>query len=394
VVVSLRLPVYLDNNATTPLDPRVLDAMMPYLTQEFGNPASSDHEYGAKAAGAVEKSKEQLAKTINATAHEIIITSGATEADNLAIQGMARARSTEGRHMITCTTEHKAVLDPLQYLESQGWLVTRVPVDSHGIIDLDKLESSITGDTVLISVMFANNEIGTVAPIAEIGRIAKEHKVLFHTDAAQAVGHIPVDVQELGIDLMSISSHKAYGPKGVGALYVRSHKPRVKIAPILLGGGQERGLRSGTLNVPAIVGMGEAFDIARREMKREAERLTTWTQRMRNSFESSLRGELNGHSSQRLPHNLNMYFPEVESKALIQAVKSQVAISASSACTTEEVEPSYVILALGHSAQRAHSSMRIGLGRFTTEQEVDYSIGTIMEAVRRLRGLNAPQIPS
>ncbi len=377
----------MDNHATTQLDPRVLEAMLPYLTQDFGNPASTDHVYGAKAADAVERSREQLAKTINASAHEIIITSGATEADNLAIQGIARTRSAEGGHIITCTTEHKAVLDPLRYLASQGWVVTYVPVDSYGIIDLDRLESSITDRTILISVMFANNEIGTIAPMAEIGRIAKEHGVLFHTDAAQAVGHIPVDVQALRIDLMSISAHKAYGPKGVGALYVRSHNPRVKVAPILLGGGQERGLRSGTLNVPSIIGMGEAFEIARREMTQEADRLAGWTRKMRERFENSAGAELNGHPFNRLPHNLNMYFPGVESKALIQSVRSQVAISASSACTTEEVEPSYVILALGYGPERAHSSIRFGLGRFNIEDEVNLVMQSVDTATNRLRSI-------
>ncbi len=381
----------MDNHATTPLDPRVLEAMMPYLTLDFGNPASTDHLYGAKAADAVEKSREQLAKTINASAHEIIITSGATEADNLAIQGIARVRSAEGRHMITSTTEHKAVLDPLHHLEGQGWLVTRVPVDSQGIIDLDKLESSITSDTSLISVMFANNEIGTIAPVGEIGKIAKEHEILFHTDAAQAVGHIPVDVQALGIDLMSISAHKAYGPKGIGALYIRGHKPRVQLAPMLLGGGQERGLRSGTLNVPAIVGMGEALQIARREMHQEAARLTNWTLKMRRSFEALVGAELNGHPSQRLPHNLNMYFPRVESKALIQSVRSEVAISASSACTTDEVEPSHVILGLGFTPSRAHNSVRFGLGRFNTSEEVDFAIEAVSKGVGRLLTISAPR---
>jgi cysteine desulfurase len=383
----------MDNHATTPLDSRVLEAMMPYLTQDFGNPASTDHLYGARASDAVERSREQLAKTINASPHEIIFTSGATEADNLAIQGIARAHSTEGKHIITCTTEHKAVLDPLKHLESAGWKVTYVPVDSHGILDIDKLRSSITDDTVLISVMFANNEIGTIAPMAEIGSLAKKHGILFHTDAAQAVGHIPVDVQQLGIDLMSVSAHKAYGPKGIGALYVRSHKPRVKLSPILLGGGQERGMRSGTLNVPAIVGMGEAFEISRRELGGEAKRLVSWTQKMRNVFESSVGACINGHPSERLPHNLNVYFPGIESKALIQSVKSQVAISASSACTTEEVEPSHVILALGYKPERAHSSVRFGLGRFNTEQEVEFAIDCVLRGVQHLTRIGSVYNP-
>jgi cysteine desulfurase len=260
-------------------------------------------------------------------------------------------------------------------------------------LDIDKLRSSITDDTVLISVMFANNEIGTIAPMAEIGSLAKKHGILFHTDAAQAVGHIPVDVQQLGIDLMSVSAHKAYGPKGIGALYVRSHKPRVKLSPILLGGGQERGMRSGTLNVPAIVGMGEAFEISRRELGGEAKRLVSWTQKMRNVFESSVGACINGHPSERLPHNLNVYFPGIESKALIQSVKSQVAISASSACTTEEVEPSHVILALGYKPERAHSSVRFGLGRFNTEQEVEFAIDCVLRGVQHLTRIGSVYNP-
>ncbi len=387
----LRLPVYMDNHATTPLDPRVLEAMMPYLTAEFGNPSSTDHTYGSTAADAVELAREQVARTVNAAPQEIIFTSGATEADNLAIQGVARATTSKGRHIITCATEHKAVLDTCQFLQKEGWSVTYLPVDKYGMPDPERLEASITNETVLISVMFANNEIGTIAPIQEIGTIAGEHGVFFHTDAAQAVGHIPVDVQSQHIDLMSISAHKAYGPKGIGALYVRGHKPRVRPIPILWGGGQERGLRSGTLNVPGIVGIGRALEIARREMNGEAERLLSLADKMRSAFESTVDAQLNGHPSQRLPHNLNMFFRGIESKALIQSVKTEVAISSSSACTTDEVEPSHVLLALGLGLEKAHSSIRIGLGRFNTQEEVDFAIESIIAASGRLRKISVSE---
>lgn len=382
----MRLPVYMDNHATTPLDKRVLEAMMPFLTDEFGNPASTDHTFGASAADAVEKARGQVARTINAETDEIVFTSGATESDNLAIQGTARAYTSIGRHIITCTTEHKAVLDTVRHLETEGWSVSYVPVNQQGSVKLEKLEDSITRRTTLISVMFANNEIGTIASIAEIGKIAKQHEVLFHTDAAQAVGHIPVDVNELGVDLMSISGHKVNGPKGIGALFVRGHKPRVKPAPLFYGGGQERGLRSGTLNVPGIVGLGKALEIARKEMTDESQRLKGWVEKMKRAFDSNLEGvELNGHPVVRLPNNLNLFLDGVEGKALIQSVNSKVAISSASACTTEEVEPSHVILALGYDAQRAHSSVRFGLGRFNTEEEVDLVVETVIAAVKRLR---------
>ncbi len=382
----------MDHHATTPLDPRVLDAMMPYLTGDFGNPASTDHLYGSKAAEGVEQARDKVARTINAAPHEIIFTSGATESDNLALQGVTKAYASKGKHIITCTTEHKAVLDTCHFLEENGWSVTYVPVDQSGLVDIERLSGSITRETVLISVMFANNEIGTIAPVAEIGKLARKHGVLFHTDAAQAVGHVPVDVQELQIDLMSISAHKVYGPKGVGALYIRSHKPRVKPAPILLGGGQERGLRSGTLNVPGIVGLGKALEVSQKEMNSEAKRLRSWTQMMRDAFESSAGAELNGNWDRRLPHNLNMFFRDVESKALIQSIRSLVAISASSACTTEEVEPSHVILALSYGPERAHRSVRFGLGRFNTEEEVNFVIKTLTTAVSRLSRIKTDKV--
>jgi len=375
----------MDCNATTPVDPRVLEAMLPYFTEEFGNPSSIDHVYGSKAADAVEKARKQVAELINASPTEIIFTSGATESDNIAILGIARAYEKKGRHIVTCTTEHKAVLDTCTHLESLGWLVTRIPVDRYGIIDLQKLEESITDQTVLISVAFANNEIGTIAPIAEISKVARDHHVLFHTDAAQAVGHIPVDVERTRIDLMSISAHKVYGPKGIGVLYIRRESGRTLPTPLTHGGGQERRLRPGTLNVPAIVGTGKALDLAGREMHAESERLSSWTGKMKAEFLKRIESaEQNGHPVMKLPHNLNMYFPEAESKAIIQAVSSEIAISAGSACTTERVEPSYVIMALGYDEQRAHSSIRFGLGRFNTQEEVGYVTDRITEVVRRL----------
>ena len=379
----------MDNNATTPLDPRVLDEMMPFLTKEFGNPSSTDHQYGLKALKAVDNARERLAKLINANPEEIILTGGATESDNLALQGVARAYSTKGRHIITCSTEHKAVLDTCRFLQTAGWSITYLPVDEHGVVDLEALESSITKETVLISVMFANNEIGTVAPMTEIGRIAKEHEIFFHSDAAQAAGHVPIDVDEIGLHMMSISAHKCYGPKGIGALYVRGHNPRIRPAPLIFGGGQERGLRSGTLNVPAIVGMGKTFEIARKEMGLEAQRLFSLTERMRQSFELNFNASLNGHPTNRLPHNLNMFFPGIESKAMIQSVEKEVAISASSACTTQEVEPSHVILALGFDANRAHGSVRFGLGRFNTDEEVDYATSAVSGVARRLLNIRS-----
>ena len=382
--MTLRLPVYMDHHATTPVDPRVLDEMLPYFTDQFGNASSIDHIYGAKALEAVEESRERVAETINARPEEIIFTSGATEADNLALQGVAGAYASKGRHIITCTTEHKAILDTCKHLQELGWKVTYVPVDRYGTIDLVELENSITSETVLISVMLANNEVGTIAPAKEIREIAKEHGVLFHSDAAQAVGHIHVDVEEMGVDLMSMSAHKVYGPKGIGALYIRRHNPRVGLAPTTYGGGQERGLRSGTYNVPGIVGMGKAFEIAAKSIGEESRRLSAWTSKMKASFETIDGAEQNGHPFNKLPHNLNTFFPGVESKALIQLLARHVAISAGSACTTEEVEPSHVILALGYSHERAHSSVRFGLGRFNTEEEVRYVIDSLMEAVKHL----------
>ena len=318
-----------------------------------------------------------------------MFTSGATESDNLAIQGVTAQLKEKGKHIITCATEHKAVLDACEYLETHGWSVTVLPVDSRGDIDLGSLESAIKPQTVLISLMLANNEIGTVLVAEEVGKIAKEHGVLFHTDAAQAVGHIPVDVNRISADLMSISAHKVYGPKGVGALFIRRHNPRVKLTPLVYGGGQEKGLRSGTLNVPGIVGLGKALEIASKEMNSEGKRLLTWTTMMKTEFSELVPGaEQNGHPTRRLPHNLNMYFPGIESKAVIQAVSTELAISAGSACTTNETKPSHVILALGYGPERAHSSIRFGLGRFNTEAEVKYAVDRVNQIVRRLKRIH------
>lgn len=380
-----RRPVYLDHHATTPVDPRVLHAMLPYFSEKYGNAASVDHLFGNEAQRAVEESREKIADLISAEPQEIVFTSGATEADNLAILGVAERHSSKGGHIITCSTEHKAVLDPSRHLESKGFRVTYLAVDRHGLVDLEQLRSAIASDTVLISVMAANNEVGTVAPLAEIGHIAREHEVLFHTDAAQAFGHIPLDVSEMAIDLLSISGHKIYGPKGIGALYVRCLRPRVKLSPQMHGGGHERGMRSGTLNVPGIVGLGEAADIARREMATETVRLRELRDYLWRELQACIAGiELNGHPDQRLPHNLNVYIPGVDSRALLVKLKHVAALSTGSACTSMDVEPSHVILAMGYDENRAHSSVRFGLGR-STQSRADLPIDQIAESVAQLR---------
>lgn len=385
---DLTFPIYLDHHATTPLDPRVLEEMLPYFTKEFGNPASIDHFYGTKAAEAVEKSREQIARTISSRSEEIIFTSGATESDNLAIIGVAEKYKDKGDHIITCVTEHKAVLDTCKYLEKTGTKVTYLPVDQYGLVDLQKLKEAITDKTILISIMMANNEIGTMAPVTDIGKIAHEHNIFFHTDAAQAVGHIPIDVEDIDIDLMSISSHKVYGPKGIGALYVRRRNPKVLLSPVIHGGGHERGMRSGTLNVPAIVGFGAALDIARKEMGKEEARFRKWTGYILERFESEIHNVyLNGHPNLRLAHNLNVSLQGIESKALIQAVNPELAISAGSACTSDLVEPSHVLLALGLNDERVHNSIRIGLGRFNTETEVQYACTRLSQAAKKLRNV-------
>lgn len=380
--------IYLDHNATTPVDPRVLEAMLPYFTEIYGNAASIDHDYGHEAKQAVDKARQRIAAIINARPDEIIFTSGATESDNIALFGVAKKYAHKGDHIITCATEHKAILDCCQRLEAMGKRVTYLPVDQYGRVDPDEVRQAITPQTILISIMAANNEIGTLAPLTEIGQIAAEYNILFHTDAAQAVGHIPIDVQAMNIHILSISAHKIYGPKGIGALYRRRSLPRVQLEPVIYGGGHEKGLRSGTLNVPAIVGFGEALRIAKKEMKQEAKRFRSWTQQIYEGLQATL-GEvqLNGHPSERLAHNLNVSLPGVESKALIVKLKG-VALSTGSACTSAKVEPSHVIQALGFGDERAHSAIRISVGRFNDEEHIDLAIDRIVEAVRQLQTIS------
>lgn len=379
--------IYLDHNATTPVDPRVLEAMLPYFTEVFGNAASIDHEYGHQAKKAVDRSRAQIAAVINARPDEIIFTSGATESDNIALFGVAEKYAGKGDHIITCVTEHKAVLDCCKRLEEMDKQVTYLPVDQYGLVDPEDVRRAITPQTILISIMAANNEIGTLAPLQEIGAIAREHGILFHTDAAQAVGHVPIDVQAMNIDIMSISAHKVYGPKGIGVLYRRRSNPRVMLAPLIYGGGHERGIRSGTLNVPAIVGFGEALRIAQQEMDLNAVRFRTWTHYMHQRLAQEIEGvQLNGHPTKRLPHNLSLSLPGVESKALIVRLKG-VAVSAGSACTTARVEPSHVIRALDLGEQRAHTAIRIGVGRFNDDAKIEMAIERILDAVQQVQYL-------
>jgi len=385
---ELKFPIYLDHHATTPVDPRVFEAMKPYFTENFGNASSIDHTFGSDASVAVHKARETIADAIGAKNEEIIFTSGATESDNLALTGVMEKNKDRGNHLITCVTEHKAILDTAKHLEGQGFDVTYLPVNEFGEINLEELQSAMTDKTVLISIMAANNEIGTVVDVAEIGKIAHENNVFFHTDAAQAVGHIPIDVNTMNIDLMSFSSHKIYGPKGIGALFVRSLKPRVKLDSIMFGGGQEQNIRSGTLNVPGIVGFGKAIEIAKKEMEQENERLRKWTGMMLKEFEK-IGGKLNGHPEKRLAHNLNVRFEGIESKAIINSVSEKIAISAGSACTTQTVEPSHVLLAMGLDEDQSHSSIRIGLGRYNTTEEVKITIEKICDAVKTLETIRA-----
>ena len=380
---QVKFPIYLDHHATTPVDPRVLDEMMPYFTENFGNAASLDHPYGYNASVAVQKSRESIAAAIGASMDEIIFTSGATESDNLAIIGAMKKYSEKGDHLITCATEHKAVLDTARHLEGEGKKVTYLPVNEFGEVNLEELKAAITEKTVMISIMAANNEIGTIANLEEIGKIAHENDVLFHTDAAQAVGHIPIDVKKMNIDLMSFSSHKIYGPKGIGALYLRVLKPRVKLDSIMFGGGQERNIRSGTLNVPGIVGFAKAVEISQKEMEKENAKSKRWTDSMLKKFQEA-GGKLNGHPEKRLSHNLNVRFDGIESKAIINTVSKKIAISAGSACTTQIVEPSHVLLAIGLSEDQTHSSIRVGCGRFNTDEEIEIAADEIYHAVESL----------
>src|SRR6201998_1356855 len=386
--MAIKLPVYFDNHATTQVDPRVVDAMLPYFTDKFGNAASRNHEFGWKAEEAVEHARGQIAKLINATPKEIVFTSGATESTNLAIKGVAEMYREKGNHIITQVTEHKATLDTCKRLEKYGYEVTYLPVEKDGRINLDDLRRAITPKTILISIMYANNEIGVVQPIAEIGKIAKEKGVFFHVDAVQAVGKSPVDVQKDGIDLMSISGHKIYGPKGVGALYVRRKNPRVQLAAIIDGGGHERGMRSGTLNVPGIVGLGKACELCQNEMAAEAEKLSGLRDRLKDSIMSRLdETYINGSLEHRLPNNLNMSFAYVEGESLLMGI-NDIAVSSGSSCTSATLEPSYVLKALGVGEDLAHTSIRFGLGRFTTQEEVDYVVDKMVQVVTKLRELS------
>jgi cysteine desulfurase len=384
----MKLPIYMDYHATTPVDPRVLEGMMPYFTQEFGNAASRNHAFGWAAEEAVDTARKQVADLIGANAKEIIFTSGATESNNLAIKGVAEMYREKGNHIITCVTEHKAVIDTCKKLEKQGARVTYLPVQKDGRISLDDLRAAITDKTILITIMTANNEIGVLQPIAEIGAIAKEKGILFHTDAVQAVGKVPFDVIASKVDLASMSAHKMYGPKGVGALYVRRRNPRVLLAEQISGGGHERGMRSGTLNVPGIAGMGKAAAIARAEMAAEGDRLRALRERLNAGLHKNL-DELyiNGSMEHRLPHNLNISFAYVEGESLLMGI-NDVAVSSGSACTSASLEPSYVLKALGAGDDLAHSSIRFGLGRWTTEEEVDYVIEKLTTVVRRLREMS------
>jgi cysteine desulfurase len=386
--MAIKLPVYMDNHATTPVDPRVLEAMLPYFNEKFGNAASRNHSFGWSAEEAVENARAQIARLINATPKEIIFTSGATESDNLAVKGVAEMYREKGNHIITQVIEHKAILDTCKRLEKYGFEVTYLPVEKDGRINLDDLCRAITPKTILITIMYANNEIGVIQPIGEIGKIAKEKGVFFHVDGVQAVGKIPVDVQKDNIDLLSISAHKFYGPKGVGALYVRRRNPRVQLSAMIDGGGHERGMRSGTLNVTSIVGFGKACELAMNEMAEESERL----RRLRDRLKEGLFAELdelyiNGSMTHRLPHNLNCSFAYVEGESLLMGI-NDVAVSSGSACTSATLEPSYVLKALGVGEDLAHTSIRFGLGRFNTEEEVDYVVSRVVETVNRLRELS------
>ena len=385
---GVKLPIYMDNHATTPMDPRVLEEMLPYFMEKFGNAASRNHSFGWIAEEGTETARERIAKLIGATTKEIIFTSGATESDNLAIKGVAEMYKEKGNHIITAVTEHKAVLDTCKRLEKYGYRVTYLPVQKDGLIDLDDLKRAMDEKTILVTIMTANNEIGVVQPIAGIGKLCRERGVIFHTDSTQAVGKIPIDVNKQNIDLASVSAHKMYGPKGVGALYVRRKNPRVQISAIIDGGGHERGMRSGTLNVPGIVGLGKACAIATEDMPKESCRLAG----LRNRLKDRIMGQLdecyiNGSMEHRLPGNLNISFAYVEGESLLMGI-NDVAVSSGSACTSATLEPSYVLKALGAGDDLAHSSIRFGLGRFNTEAEVDYVADRVVETVERLRELS------
>lgn len=384
----LNLPVYLDHNATTPCDPRVVEAMIPYFTQNFGNAASRNHPFGWQAEEAVDTAREQVAKLIGADPKEIIFTSGATEGDNLGIKGVFDMYASKGNHIITCNIEHKAVLDTCKNIEREGGEVTYLDVKPNGLIDLQELEAAIKPTTILIAIMYANNEIGTVMPMREISAIARKHGVLFFTDGVQAVGKIPVDVNKDGIDIMAFTAHKMYGPKGVGALYVRRKNPRVKVTAQIDGGGHERGMRSGTLNVPGIVGFGKACEICMQEMESDTARIIKLRDKLENALLKVEESYLNGDKEQRLPHVSNISFKYVEGEGLMMGFNKSIALSSGSACTSASLEPSYVLKALGLGDDLAHSSLRFGLGRYTTEEQIDFTIEQVANTVNKLREMS------
>jgi cysteine desulfurase len=384
----LKLPIYLDHNATTPMDPRVLEAMLPYFVENFGNAASRNHSFGWHAEEAVDYAREQIAQLIGADPKEIIFTSGATEGDNLGIKGVYEMYASKGNHIITCTTEHKAVLDTCKHLEKLGAEVTYLEVQPDGLIDLKQLEAAMKPTTILVAIMYANNEIGVIQPVKEIGAIAKKHGALFFTDAVQSVGKIPVDVIADGIDIMAFTAHKMYGPKGVGALYVRRKNPRVKVTAQVDGGGHERGMRSGTLNVPGIVGFGKACELARLEMAADTERISKLRDKLENALKLIDETYVNGNPAHRLPHVSNISFKYVEGEGLMMGFNKDIALSSGSACTSASLEPSYVLKALGLGDDLAHSSLRFGLGRYTTEEQIDYTIKAVTDTVLKLREMS------
>ena len=388
--MALKLPIFMDSQSTTPVDPRVLETMIPYFTEKFGHPASRNHPFGWEAEGGVDVARDQIAKLIGARdPKEIVFTSGGTEAINLALKGVAEMYREKGNHIVTTTIEQRATLDVCKRLERQGVEVTYVPVGRDGLVDVEAVRAALTDKTILISIMFANNEIGTIQPVAEIGKLAKEKGIIFHTDATQAVGKIPVDVEAMGIDLLSATAHMLYGPKGVGALYVRRKNPRVRIAPMVDGGGHERGMRSGTVPVPLVVGFGKAAEISREVMAEESKRLAALRDRLQEQIVSKVdEAYVNGHPERRLPHNLNISFAYVEGESVLMGLNKEAALASGSACTSATLEPSYVISALGVDSELAHSSIRFGLHRFSTEEEVDFVARKTVEVILRLREMS------
>ena len=388
--MALKLPIFMDSQSTTPVDPRVLEEMIPYFTEKFGHPASRNHPFGWEAEGGVDKAREQIAKLIGARdPKEVVFTSGGTEAINLALKGVAEMYREKGNHIVTTTIEQRATLDVCKRLERQGFEVTYVPVGHEGLVDVEAVRAALTDKTILISIMFANNEIGTIQPVAELGKLAKEKGIIFHTDATQAVGKIPVDVEAMGIDLLSATAHMLYGPKGVGALYVRRKNPRVRLAPMVDGGGHERGMRSGTVPVPLVVGFGKAAEICGEVMGEESKRMAALRDRLQEQILSKVdEAYVNGHPERRLPHNLNISFAYVEGESVLMGLNREAALASGSACTSATLEPSYVISALGVDSELAHSSIRFGLHRFSTEEEVDFVAGKTIEVIHRLREMS------